>query len=80
MLSKDKTTAEKESNDQIVKSNNEFIDRKDRGITFSNDITKKERENAKDLYQKENYSANKLLKETLETIKYIREQTGLKKK
>ena len=79
MLSKDKTTAEKESNDQIVKSNNEFVEHKDLGITFSNDITENEQKDAKDLYQKGNYSANKLLKETLETIKYIREQTGLKK-
>ena len=79
MLSKDKTTAEKEIKDKREKSENLSVDKQEHGIGFSKDITEEEKKNAQDLYQKQNYSANRLLQETLETIEYIREQAGLKK-
>ncbi len=80
MLSKDKTTAEREIKDKRKKSENLSVDNQEHGIGFSKEITPEEIKNAQELYQKQNYSANKLLKETLETIEYIREQAGLKKK
>ena len=80
MLSKDKTTAEKEIKDKREKSENLSVDKQEHGIGFSKDITQEEIKNAQDSYQKQKYSTNELLKKTLETIEYIRTQAGLKKK